>query len=108
MTASFSTTPNRTRRPGPAAAAAIFILAAIAVLTFVVAGITFIGLAIAFPIAVPVALHYHVAVAASDIAIAERFADLWWVFSALGFASLVGAVIVAIKAVQALSPTDSD
>ena len=108
MTASFNPASDATRRPSTAAAVAIFVIAAAGVLGLFVAGITFIGLAIAFPIAVPIAAHYQLAVAASDVALAERFADFWWIFAGLGFASLVGAVVVAIKALQALSPTARD
>jgi uncharacterized membrane protein YvlD (DUF360 family) len=108
MTASFHPSIAPSRRPGFAAATAIVIIASAAVLGLFVAGVTFIGLAIAFPIAVPVAAQYHIAVSASDMAIAARFADYGWLFSALGIASLVGAVVVAVKALQALSPADRD
>ena len=108
MTASFSPTSRPVGRPRPAAAAAIVVLAAAALLGLFVAGVTFIGLAIAFPIAVPVAASYHVVISASDIALAERFADVWPLFAGLGFASLVGALVVAVKALEALSPVARD
>jgi hypothetical protein len=108
MTASISPSIESSRRPSPAAAIAIAVVAGAAVLGLFIAGVTFIGLAIAFPIAVPVAAHYGVAVAPADAALAERLADFWAVFAGLGFASLVGAVVVAIKALQALSPTVDD
>ena len=108
MTASFNPSVESPRRPSPAAAAAIVVIAGAAILGLFIAGVTFIGLAIAFPIAVPVAAHYHVAVSAADAALAERLADFWPLFAGLGFASLVAAVVVAIKALQAVSPTVDD
>lgn len=107
MTASFAA-PAETRRPGTAAAIVIGLIAAAAVLGLFVAGVTFLALAIAFPIAVPIANEFHVAVSANDAALAQRFADIWWVFGGLAVASVVGAVVVAVKAIQHLSPTSRD
>ncbi|HEY3164545.1 MAG TPA: hypothetical protein VGJ71_09305 [Candidatus Limnocylindrales bacterium] len=88
--------------------AAIAIVAGAAMLVLFLAGISFIGLAIAFPIAVPAAVEMHVPVAAADVEIAKRFAEFSWLFGALGFASLVGAAVVAFKAIGALSREPRD
>jgi hypothetical protein len=94
--------------PTTAAAVTIGIVAAVAVLALLTAGMTFLGLAIAFPIAVPVAQQFHVAVSATDLALAERFAAFWWVFGIFSVVSFVAAGVVAIKAIQHLSPTPRD
>jgi hypothetical protein len=93
---------------GSAAAVTIGILAAIAVLALFTAGMTFLGLAVAFPIAVPVAQQFHVAISATDFALAERFAAFWWVFGIFSIVSFVGAGVVAVKAIQHLSPAPRD
>lgn len=97
-----------TRQPGAANAVVIGVIAAIALFGLFIAGVTFFGLAIAFPIAVPIASQFHVYVSAADAALAERFADLWWVFGGLSVASIAAAVVVAVKAIQHLSPTPRD
>src|SRR3954463_16580013 len=65
-------TPNR----GPRTAMAIGIgIAGVAVaLTLALVGLTFLGLAIAFPIAVPIATAYLVPIKAADAALAASFA----------------------------------
>jgi hypothetical protein len=93
---------------GPAAAIVIGIVATVAVFGLFIAGVTFLGLAIAFPIAGSVAAEYHVYVSPSDLALAERFAGFWWVFGALAVACVGAAVIVAVKAIERLSPTPRD
>src|SRR5436190_16117544 len=106
MTSSF-TQPQPVRRgPSPTVAIVVGVIAVIAVFTLLMAGITFFGLAIAFPIAVPIAEAYHLPIRAADAALAERFAAYWWVFAALALASFVGAAVTAVKAIQALSPGD--
>src|SRR3954453_2439216 len=65
MTFPVPTQPAR-RGPSPAAAAVVGVATIVAVFTLIMAGITFIGLAIAFPIAVPVAEAYHLPVRAGD------------------------------------------
>jgi hypothetical protein len=102
--------PEQSRGSGPSTAAAVTIgiVAAVAVLALLTAGMTFLGLAIAFPIAVPVAQQFHVVVSATDLALAERFAAFWWVFGIFSVVSFVAAGVVAIKAIQHLSPTPRD
>ena len=97
---------SRPARQGPSAAAAavIGVVTTISVFTLIMAGITFLGLAIAFPIAVPVAEAYHLPVAAADVAIAERFAGFWWAFVALAVAAFGAAALVTVKVADILSP----
>jgi len=101
---------NRSRQSGPgiAAVAAVVMIVAIAVIGLLTAGLTFMALAIAFPIAVPVAQHYHLAVSATDAALAEQFARFWWVFGIFSVASFVAAGVVTVKAIAYLSPTRRD
>ena len=105
MTASPSV-PSVQPRSGPdgAASFAIAVVASIAVLGLLTASVTFLGLAIAFPIAVPVAERFHVAVSASDVAVAQQFAGVWWVFALASIATIAAAVVIAVKAVERLSP----
>jgi hypothetical protein len=63
---------------------------------------------IAFPIAGPIAAQYHVVVPAADLALAERLADFWWLFGLLAIASVGAAVVVAVKAIEHLSPAPRD
>ena len=98
----------RTSGPGPASAIAIALLAGVAVLGLFLAGITFLALAIAFPLVVPVAHQYGVFVSANDLALAERFAEFGWLFGALGIGSFVAAVVVLVKSIQVLSPNAND
>jgi hypothetical protein len=108
MTASFAQPRPATSGPTPAAAATAAIVAGITVLTLFVTGITFLALAVAFPIAVPIAQAYNVPVSAADIALAARFADLWWAFAALAFASFGAALVVMVKVISFLSPAPRD
>jgi hypothetical protein len=115
MTASYSPLPPADRFAPPTgtgrsgfAAVGIALLAGVVILGLFVAGVTFIGLAIAFPIAIPVAAEFHVPVSAADAALAARFADFAWVFAGFALASLAGAVVVFLKAIQILSPTAND
>ena len=108
MTASFDQLRPASNGPTPAAAVTAAIVAGITVLTLVVAGITFFALAVAFPIAIPIAQAYNVPVSATDIAVAERFAQLWPAFVALAFASFGSAILVMVKLISFLSPAPRD
>jgi len=109
VTASFAQPETAARRgPGAAAAVVIAITAGIAVFTLFVVGVTFVGLAIAFPIAVPIAEAYHLPVSAADAALAERFASVWWAFAALAVASFGIAGVIFVKLVNVLSPVPRD
>jgi hypothetical protein len=96
------------RGPGGIAAGIIALTGGIAVLVLLVVGLTFFGLAIAFPIALPVAQAYHVPISAADAAIAERFAPLWWAFLAVAIATFAAAGVIVVKLVSVLSPTAKD
>jgi len=106
MTTSFAV-PSEPTRPDAAAAIAIAIIASVTVLGLFVAGITFAALAIAFPMVAPIA-DQSPTISAGDIALAEQFADAWWVFAVLAVGSLVAAGVVAVKSIQHLSPTPRD
>jgi hypothetical protein len=108
MTASQFNKPDQSRPRGTAATVSLGMIAIVAVLGLFVAAVTFVGLAIGFPIAGTVAAEYHVSVSPTDLALAERFAGYWWVFGALAIASTGAAVSVAIKAIEHLSPTSRD
>ena len=109
MTASLVQPETATPRgPGAAAAIVIALTAGIAVFVLFVIGVTFIGLAIAFPIAVPVAEAYHLPISAADAALAERFAALWWAFAALAIATFAFAGVIVVKLISFLSPAPRD
>ncbi|MFL5749002.1 MAG: hypothetical protein ACJ767_00150 [Chloroflexota bacterium] len=108
MTTSFAQLRPARNGPSPAAAVTAAILAGVTVLTLIVTGITFLALAVAFPIAVPIAEAYKLPVSAADIALAARFAELWWVFAALAIASFAAALVVIVKVISFLSPAPRD
>jgi len=107
MTASFAVKPE-SHGPSPLTALVIGAVTTVGVFMLATVGITFIGLAIAFPIAVPVAQAYHVPVSAADAAIAESLAGFWWAFLALAGASFAAAAIVVVKVADVLSRTSRD
>jgi len=108
MTASFAPVQSVRSEPTPAAVITAIVAAGFGVLTLITAGITFFALAVAFPIALPIAQAYNVPVSAADMAIAARFADLWPAFGALAFASFAAAVLVTVKLISYLSPAPRD
>src|SRR5690349_2187431 len=80
MTASFAQPRPIRRGPSVTVGVVVSLVVGVASIVLAVAGLTFIGLAIAFPIAVPVAQAHHVPVSPADAALAQRFAGLWWAF----------------------------
>jgi hypothetical protein len=109
MTTSFAESqPAGRRGPSPVAAAVIGLIVGVFVIILATVGITFFGLAIAFPIAVPVAEAYHLPVKAADAALAAQFAGFWWMFLALAVASFVAAGVIAVKLISLLSPGPRD
>jgi hypothetical protein len=90
----------RSARHGTAATVAIAIVAGSTVFGLIIAAITFGALAIAFPMAVPIAHQLQVAVSANDILIAERFASLWWVFAGVSIMCLLAAIAVIVTTVK--------
>lgn len=94
----------RSVRHGAAATVAIAIVAGSTVFGLIIAAITFGALAIAFPMAVPIAHQFQVAVSANDVQLAERFASLWWVFAGVSIMSLLAAIAVIVATVKHLEP----
>lgn len=103
-----SPVPTQSARRGPSAAVVALVGTAtvVAVFALIMAGITFVGLAIAFPIAVPVAEAYHLPFRDEDAALAQQFAAYWWAFAVLAIASFVGAAAVTFGAAKVLKPRD--
>jgi len=64
------------------------------------AGITFVSLAIAFPIAVSVADQYSVYVSATDLALATQFSAYTPAFFVVGIATLVASLVTIVKLIQ--------
>lgn len=106
MTASASSQPSSVSRTVGVIVAGV--IAAATVFALFIAAITFAALAIAFPLALPLADQYQLPVSATDLAIAARFADAWWIFGILAIASAAAAVVVAVKAIAILSPAPRD
>jgi hypothetical protein len=105
MTASFAPQPVPARSgANPVVAVAVVLLAAVAFMTLITAGFTFLGFAIAFPIAVPIAEYFNVAFTSVDAAVAEAAAGFWWAFAALAVASFGAAAVVVVAAIKALTP----
>ena len=106
MTTSFLLESQPFRRgPSPMAAVVVGVASVAAVLTLFGAGVTFFALAIAGPMAIPVAEAYHVHMRVADAVIAGRLADFWPVFAVASIASFGAAARVAAKVVGYLSPT---
>jgi hypothetical protein len=110
MTFSSALQPAPTRRAASRSLGAILIavIATTVVGVLTIAGITFVGLAIAFPIALPVAERFHVAVSTADAAIAQQFAQFAWVFAVFALASFTAAAGILIKTITTLSPSERD
>jgi hypothetical protein len=108
MATSFAPQPAERHGPDPATGIVVGLIAGIAVLTLIVAGITFAALAVAFPIAVPIAQAWHLPIAAADEILAERFAAFWWAFAALAAASFGAALVIVVKLIGFLSPAPRD
>jgi hypothetical protein len=78
------------------------------VLFVALVGITFVALAFAFPVAVPLIEQQHLPVSADDLALAKTYASLWWVFMIVGIVALAGAAVAAVKLVQHLDPVPAE
>jgi hypothetical protein len=94
------TSASRSARHGTAVTLAIAIVAGSTVLGLIVAATTFGALAIAFPLAVPIAHQFQVAVSTNDVLIAERLSSIWWVFAGASIMSLLAAVAVVVTTVK--------
>ena len=108
MTSSFSPSQPVRRGPAPANALIVGLVAGIAVVMLFVVGVTFVGLAIAFPIAVPIAEAYRLPVSAADAALAQQFAGFWWAFAALAVATFAAAGVIVVKLINFLSTAPRD
>ena len=109
MTASFAPTPAAAQRgPNPLVAAIVGVSGVVGAIALVVAGLTFVGLAIAFPIAVPVAESHGVELSVRDVELARQFAQFAWVFAVLAVVSFTSAVAVLVAVVRAVSPAARD
>jgi hypothetical protein len=78
------------------------------VLFIALVGITFVALAFAFPVAVPLIEEQHLPVSADDLALAKTFASFWWAFLTVGVLTLVAATAAAVKLVQHLDPAPTE
>ena len=108
MTTAFNVQPAPARAgASPLAAIAIVFVAGIAVVTLITAGITFAALAIAFPLAVPVAEYFGVPFSSADAVIAQVAASYGWAFVAMAVGSFGAAALVAVASVRAISSSDS-
>ena len=109
MTASFAPTPAPARRgPNPLVAAIVGVAGVVGAITLIVAGLTFVGLAIAFPIAVPIAESHGLPLSVRDVELARQFAQFAWVFAALAVLSFTSAVAVLVAVIRAVSPAPRD
>ena len=84
------------------------VLGTAAVLFVALVGITFVALAFAFRVAVPLIEQQHLPVSADDLALAKTYASFWWAFLTVGVMALAGAVVAAVKLVQHLDPAPAE
>ena len=109
MTASFAPAPASTRRgPTPLVAAIVGVAGVVGSIALVVAGLTFVGLAIAFPIAVPIAESHGLPLSVHDVELARQFAQFAWVFAVLAVVAFTSSVAVLVVVVRTLSPAPRD
>ena len=106
MTASTNITPVQPRRSGLSTATQAAVGTAFALFLALV-GITFVALAAAFPLVVPMIQDQHLPVSARDFEMAKAFASVWWIFAGVGVATLVAALVTAVKLVEHLDPQPS-
>ena len=106
MTSSFAQPAPASRGVSPAVAVVVGLVTVVAVFALIIAGFTFFGLAIALPIAVPLAETYHLPVRPHDAALAQQLAGFWWAFAGLAVASFVAAAGVTLGVIRFLSPRD--
>jgi hypothetical protein len=106
VTASFAPSPADSGRRSPLAAIVIGVAGTAAFLGLVLAGLVFFALAIAFPIAVPLATAIGAPVTARDAELASRFAGFAWAFVALSVASFGAALAALALTVRSVAPTE--
>ena len=92
----------------PSSNATKAVLGTALVLFIALVGITFVALAFAFPVAVPLIDQQHLPVSADDLALAKTYASFWWAFMTVGVVALVVAVVAAVKLVERLDPVPAE
>lgn len=108
MTASFASSPAQPHRTSAIGAIVVGIVGIAAFLGLILAGLTFFALAIAFPIAVPLAISYNVPVSAHDAALAQQLAGAAWLFIGLAFGSFAASIAVLVLTIRTISPAPRD
>jgi hypothetical protein len=103
----FQTRPTPLPLHSASRVALILVATVGAVAVLAVAGITFVALAVAFPIAVQ-AVDGGFAARASDIEFARQAAGFWWLFLAAGVASFAAALATVVEVIRRVSPTASE
>jgi hypothetical protein len=93
------------RSPSRVVGIVVATVGAVAVLA--VAGITFLALAVAFPIAVHAVQEWGLPAKPADIAIARQFAGFWWLFAVAGVAAFGAAVATVVEVIRRYFPTTS-
>lgn len=73
--------------------------AIVAAVVFGGIGLVAIALGMSFPLALGVVAEQSLAVSASDLAVADRIADYWWILAALGALHLVALMTVLNRGV---------
>jgi hypothetical protein len=106
VTASYPSAPAEPRHRGPLAAIVIGVAGVISFLGLVLAGLVFFALAIAFPIAVPLATSMGLPITAHDAALANRFAGLAWLFISLSVVAFGASLGVLALTVRSIAPTE--
>ena len=94
--------------PSPSSTAAKALIGSLVAGFLALAGITFMALAVAFPIVVPLIQDQHLPVKPGDLELAKTFASFSWAFVVAGIATLVGAVVIAVKLVQNIDPAPAE
>jgi hypothetical protein len=100
--------PSASRQPSRGTQVALAAVAVVVIGALALAGITFLGLAVGFAIALPVAEQYHVAVSASDLAIVRQFAPYWGAFVAASVVTFALAAFASIKFIERISPAQPE
>lgn len=106
MTASFASAPAEPSRPSAIAAIVIGIVGVSAFLGLVLTGLVFFALAIAFPIAVPLATAMHLPVTPHDAALAGQFAGFTWAFVVASVAAFGSALGVLALTIRSIAPSE--
>ena len=96
-----------TQRHDTAAIVAVGLVGGTIVLTLMAIALTFAALAVAFPIAVPLAQQFGAYISPRDLEIAERGAEFWWVFAGFAAATLAAAVAAGVAIVRWMLPARS-